>query len=339
MTTGDFQNWSKEIESYVLDEQNNTRPSQFADIAKVVKTDDLYMIDKNAAGLPALTEVGENGNAVEAAIIEGYQYRFEIKNYREKVTMSRNLMKGDKVGLVEMMAREVVRAPLYSRDLNIMSVLRRGYDQTALGGDGKSLISLYHPRKDGGTPQANTFADGVQRTLTYDNALLLQDQGYSLVSNSGNVLNSFTTGKKKLLFGAPKWREKLYQIAGPKVAGTPRLKPGTDENDANYIEQRENFNVLVLDGLQFEYARQAGETGSNTKTSGNFWDTLWGIIDVEQAKKAFKVFIANGYPYDHTETNWDNESITKFMYDAYMYGFNDWKWILMSKADGTTFAS
>lgn len=339
MTTGDFQNWSKEIESYILDEENNTRPSQFADIATVIPTDDLYMIDKNAAGLGAMQEVSDLGNAVDDSAIEGYQTRYELKNFRKKVVMSRNLMKGDKVGLVEQMAREVVRVPLYSRELNVMSVLRNAWDATKLGGDGKPLISTTHPRKDGGTAQANTYTDGVQRPITYDNVLRLQDVGYSMVSHTGNVLNAFTSGKKKLLFGAPSLREKLYQIAGPRTSDVMRLKPGTDENDINYIEQRENFDVLVLDALQFEYAKQAGETGSATKTSGNYWDSIWGLIDVEQAKKVFKVFVANGYPYNHTETNWDNESITKYIFDAYMYGFSHYNWIVASKGDGSTYSS
>lgn len=338
-TTAELQNWIKEINSYELLEKGQERPYIFADIAKVQTSKDLYMIDTDVSGYKPLEEVGEMGNAEEDSVIQGYSFRYDIRNYRKQTTFSRNVMEGAQVGNAEDMVRDLLRAQRQTRENRVWSVLRNAFNPSNLGGDAKPLISVAgHSRRDGGPSQGNTFIDGVQRVPTYDNVMALLDVGYSIVTHSGNLMNAFTTGKKKILFGAPKWRERLYQIAGPRTSPELKKKPGTNENDINYIEERENFDVLIIDALQFEVARQLGETGSATKTSGNYWDTMWGVIDRDLAKKFFKVFVAPGYGKTAEQINLKNESVDKFVYDCYMYGFSNWPWILMSKGDGSVYA-
>ena len=70
--------------------------------------------------------------------------------------------------------------------------------------------------------------------------------------------------KNKVLFGSEFIREEMYQIAG--VDG-PHYRPGTDENDANYFIMGDRFDVMVIPWLNFEIAKQAGETAGITKTS------------------------------------------------------------------------
>jgi len=334
--TGRWQTWKPEIDAYIKDEDDTMPTAVYSTLFSERTTNRLQYNEVTRAGLNPMDEVGEMGNAVDDEQTEGYKYSYNRKIYRKQETFSKLLWDTDQTDTVERMARDLPRACRYSRELNIWGMVRNAYDTSLTFGDGLQLISLSHPRKDGGTVQPNTFTDGVQLPLSYDNALTLQDVQIAVVSNVGNLMSVSSPGKNKVLLVGPYLREVAFQIAG--VEG-PDGEPDTAENNENYFRRGDKFDVLVVDWLSYEAAYQAGETAVAKTSASNWWDSMWGIVDKELAKRYFKVFSAPGYPDYDDEINKRNESLIKFGYDHYTWGNTAWYPIALSKGDNSTFSS
>lgn len=336
LTTGVFEVWKPEIYSWIQDEQNEHKFNLYESLFSLETTNRLQIPEVTYAGLPPMSEVGELGDAVDAESIQGYKTNYNVKVYRQKQVFSRLIMNTDQSNVVERLSRDIVQSQKRSRELYVWSVLRNAFNSTVTYGDGVPLVSLSHPRKDGGTAQANTFADGVQKALNYENALELQDQLIAIVANNGNLMVAGSPGRKKILFGSEYLREKLYQIAG---VDAPMYKPGTANNDKNYFAEGDKFDVLIVPYMNYEAAKLASEVGSVTKTSAsNYWDTMWGIADADLAKRYFKVFEQEGYPRFQDEERYENEAMNFYGYDQYAYGVTAYYPVVMSKGDSSTYS-
>lgn len=334
-TVADWGTWKKEVDAYIADEQETLPAGSYTEIFDVQQTSDLVMTETTWSGLQPMVEVSEMGNAVEDENQEGFTTKYARRIFRKKVVFSKVLWDTDRTDTIKKQARGLPYTARYSRQLNVWSDFRRAWDPSRLHGDGKTLVSLSHPRKDGGPVQANTFLDGLQRPLNYDNALLLQDVMLSVVSNSGNLMSVSAEGRNKTIIVPPTLREKAFQIAG--VDGTDYV-PDSAERNANYFRKGDRFDVLVVDFLKYEAARQAGEVTGAKSSSANFYDSMWGIVDTAMAKDYFKVYEGAGYPSFANEINRNNESLNYFGYDHYTFGNTAWYPVALSKGDGSTFS-
>lgn len=332
-TVADWSTWKKEVDAFISDEQDNMPAGSYTEVFDVQETDRLQLTEITYSGYQPMVEVGEMGNAVDDEALEGFLTNYQRRIYRKQVVFSKVLWDTDQTNVIEKQSRGLPFNSRYSRQLNIWSDFRRAWDPSRLHGDGKTLVSVAHPRKDGGPVQANTFLDGVQKPLTYDNALELQDVMLSVVSNSGNLMTVGSEGSQKTIIVPPTLREQAFQIAG--VDG-PDYKAGSADNDKNYFRKGDRFNVLVVDFLKYEAARQAGETSA--AKSATFYDSMWGIIDLSIAKDYFKVYEAMGYPSFDDEVNKKNESLIYYSYDHYAFGNTAWYPVALSKGDNSSFA-
>lgn len=334
-TTQQLQTWNKLIDTYMKEEEDSLikggKPL-YEDLFSLTTSDDLEIQDTGYAGYGLMVETGEQGDAVRDNVIEGYVSVYRKKYFRKQADFTKPLMDSDRTGKVEEMARDLQRAPWYSRNVFILGMIRNSFNPVFTWGDGKTLGSIAHPRKDGKGTQPNTFRDGVQRVPTYENAILLEDVMISTVSNSGNLLNVADRRKKKILWGSPFLRTKLYDIAGVDND----KQPDTNNNNANWFVQGTTYDVLILDFVSYEIAFQAGETTVAKTSSSNFYDKMWGIIDPAYVKRNFKVIQGKGYPYFDSDIRKENEMIRKFAYDAYMFGNSSWVGFTVSKGDGST---
>lgn len=334
--TSAFEVWKPEIYAWIQDEQDERKFGLYESIFTLKSTNRLQIPEVTYAGLPLMVEVGELGDAVDAESIEGYKTTYNVGVYRQKQVFSRLVMNTDQEDTIEQLSRDIVRSQKRSRENKIWSMIRKAFDAQTTYGDGVSLVSLSHPRKDGGTAQANTFADGVQKTVSYDAVKELQDQLIAITANNGNLMVSGAQGRNKVLIGSEYLREELFNIAG--VEG-PDYKPGTADNDMNYFRKGDKFDVLIVPDMNYEAAKLAGETGSVSKTSSsNYWDKMWGIVDVDLAKRYFKVYEQEGYPRFQDEERYANESMNFFGYDQFAFGATAYYPIVMSKGDNSTFS-
>lgn len=336
-TTSNFQTWKPEIDTYMQEEQDIQKgiTPQYETLFSVSTTDRLQLTDTGFSGFSPMVEVGETGEAVKDRVIEGYTSLYQRRFFRKQADFSAAVMQTDQTGKVEDMAKGLVSVVPYSRNLNIFSMIRNMANALYLWGDGKTLVSIAHPLKNGQGTQPNTFVDGIQRPLSYESVKLLEDVLISNVSNSGNMLQLGGKRRRKVIWGSEYLRADLFKIAD--VAGT-KGQPDTDSNNSNYFTQGTKYDVLILDFVNYEAARQAGETTVAKSSDSNFWDKMWGICDIDCVKKYFKVKIATGYSKFDEEINKKNEVLIKYAYDSYMFGNSGYLGFAASKGDSSILA-
>jgi hypothetical protein len=333
-TTANWEVWKPEIDAYVMDEMDNLPQSLYEQVFDVGTTNRLQWNEKTFSGYSPMQEVGDLGNAEDDETLDGYKFSYARRSYRKKAEFSSDFLETAQTKEVENRAKDFARVVQYSRDLHVFEIFRKAWDSGVTYGDGVPLVSPSHPRKDGGGNQSNTFADGVQRPLSYDAVAELQDVLISNVSNSGNLMAAGAPGRNKVLWTSPYQKEVAFQIAG--VDG-PDQKPGTDENDANYFIRGDKYDVLLIDWITYEAARQENEHGGVAKTSAsNYWDTMWGVMDKELCQRFFKVYVGEGYEQYDDDLNKDNQVYIKYAYDKFAYGVTNWIGFAGSKGDGTT---
>ena len=334
-TSSVLQVWNKEIDSYIEDELDVMPPSIYKQLTSYVTNKDIYNYDATISGYSPMHEVGEGGNAINNDPVEGFVTPYYLKEYRDGTTFTSTVLETDRHDRVSLQARQWARLPEYTRDINAMSVLRRGWDTTFTWGDSLQLISTAHPSKKGAT-QYNTFFDGVQLPLDYDNAVALEGVQGEIVSNSQNLLSVGDENRNKILVVPFALREKAFQIAG--VNG-PDLKPDTAENNSNYFRKGARYDVIVTKFLGWNIATQMGETAVARTSTSNYYDSTWFIVDQALAQKYFRFMNFPGYPNFTEETQIENGNIYKVAADKYKFGASGWFWIVGSKGDNSTFSS
>jgi hypothetical protein len=334
----DFELAKPEIYSFI-DEEKDTMitDAQYNAIFSTEEVTRLEIPDVPYAGVGPMVAVGNTGDAVPDKPIEGFKTVTRNQTYAKVIEFSQDLWQTDQHNKVEEMSRDLPRAVAYSRNLVLTGVLRNAWNPTFLYGNGKPYASITHPLKNGSGTFANTYTDGVQRPVNYDNALKLRDEGLlSQVSDSGNILNIGTSSRKHLLIGGPSLQQKLFELAD--VSSDQR--PDTANRAMNWFVKGANYDVLILDFMRFEAAKQSGETGTITKgSSSDFWSTSWAVADVDILKQYLKLYVRKGYKagkyYD--EVTKRNRVMNFFGEDNFGYAAVAPYGIALSKGDASTY--
>lgn len=299
--------------------------SMYSKIFNVETTNRLFEDDSSIARMGFLEEVSENDAAPEETDLLGYEWRYQQKIYAKSKTISDLIKRTDLYSKAspEDNARSLSKMAVVSRDAYAFGVFRKAFDNTVLYGDGKPLISVAHPRKDGGTAQRNTFLDGVQRALSYDNLKLLEDVMGNWFDNKGFPILS--AGKIALLI-TPYNRETALQIA--EATGTP----DTADNSVNYWKGR-NMDVMEVEYFAWKFAKALNETASTDRET---YDKRYFLVNVDYAKQVLK-FKQLMSPDSKA---WQDNATRRWyanIFDIYAVGISDWKFVAGSLGDGTTY--
>lgn len=317
------------IEMWMEEEAKMYSPL-FPKVFSLETTSRLYEDDSSIAGIDYPEEISEGGASPEDDFLVGYTWRYEPKIFSRKVSITRLMELTDlygKIAKAESRSRELSRKAAQGRDVQAFSIFRLAFSATKLYGDGKSLISVAHPRKDGGTAQRNTFLDGVQRVLSYDNLKLLEDVLIEVYSNKGIPID-VGLNSKLMLMVTPYNREAALQIAETD-SGTP----GVADNSVNYFKGR-NVDVFVNPYLSWRFAYKLGETSSTARET---WDARYFLLDPYYSKQLLKFkqlqdFDVKAWQDEDTRTWYAN------VYDVFSVGISGWFGIAGSLGDGTTHA-
>jgi hypothetical protein len=315
------------IEMWMEEEAKLYKP-MFPKVFSKETTSRLYEDDSSISGIDFPEEISEGESSPEDDFLIGYSWRYEPKIFSRKVSLTRLMELTDLYGMIskaEKRSKELSRKAAQGRDVQAFSIFRRAFDSTKTYGDGKPLISVAHPRKDGGATQRNTFADGVQRPLTYDNLKLLEDVVIEVYSNKGIPIDVGLNANLMLMV-TPFNREAALQIA--EADGTP----GTADNSVNYWKGR-NVDVMVNPYLSWRYAYKMGET---TSTDRETWDARYFLMDPYYAKQELKFkqlqdFDVKAWQDEDTRTWYAN------VYDVFSVGISGWFGIGGSLGDSSTY--
>lgn len=316
------------VEVWIQEEADNAMiKTLLSKVFAVETTNRLYEDDSSWAGIDYPELVGEAASSPEDELLIGYTWRYELNTYKRKMAITSLLNKTDLYGIAqaEDMSKELARKAAQGRDVNAFSVFRNAFESTVTYGDGKPLISVAHPRKDGGTAQRNTFLDGVQDALSYDSVKDLEDVMYEVFSNKGIPLN-IGLESKLMLMVTPYNREVALQIAEcDKV-------PGSVDESVNYFKGR-NMDVLVNPYFSWRFAFNQGETSSTDRVT---YDQRFFLIDPSYAKKLLKFKQLQNFEVKA----WEDED-TDVMYakvaDVYAFGISGWYGIAGSLGDASTY--
>jgi len=315
------------VENWIQEEADNVMvKTLLSKLFSVETTNKLFEDDSSWSGIDYPELVGESAASPEDELLIGYTYRYELNTYKRKMAISSLLNKVDQYSIAqaEDMSRELARKAAQGRDINAFSIFRNAFDNTVLYGDGMPLISVQHPRKDGGTAQRNTFLDGVQDALSYDALKDLEDVMYEVFSNKGIPLN-IGLESKLILMVTPYNREEALQIAEADMV------PGSVDESVNYFKGR-NMDVLVNPYMSWRFAYNRGETASTDRVT---YDKRYFLIDPSFTGRLLKFKQLQNFEIKA----WEDED-TDVMYakvaDVYAYGVSGWQGIVGSLGDGST---
>lgn len=336
--TDNYEVWRPEVYAFIDEGMENAlRKAEYESLFTIKETDRLNAPEIPFAGYRPMQEVGEFGNAVAQDPLQGFRTDYNRKDFRMETTFSAASIQTDQHNVLENLGKSLPETVMYSRNLNILSVIRRAYDLTTTYATGKTAASTAIPLKDGSGTYSTTFFDGVQRAPNYANAVALRKVLISQVADNGNLLNIGASDRKQVLWGSSALEQELFEIAGVEA----KDRPDTANRAMNFFVKGAYFDVLIFKGVTFEAAKQMGEIGTATKLSNNIWDGMWGICDVETMKKYWKVYVQSGYKggkFDD-EINKRNESMTFYGYDAYTYGVTSFLGFTVSNSSGATWSN
>lgn len=331
MNTGKYPELTVQgIETWIEEEADSAMIKTLLNkVFTVETTGKLYEDDSSWAGLGFPELVGESQASPEDDLLLGYTWRYELNTYKLKTSVSSLLDKTDLYGIAraENMSRELGKKAAQGRDIKAFSVFRRAFDNTKLYGDGMPLISVQHPRKDGGAAQRNTFLDGVQDELGYDALKDLEDVMFEVFSNKGLPLNIGLDSKLMLMI-TPYNREEALQVAeADKI-------PGSVDESVNYFKGR-NLDVLVNPFMSWRFASLEGETTSTDRVT---YDKRFFLIDPSFAKRLLKFKQLGNYEVKAWEDK-DTDQMYAKVADTFAFGISGWYGIVGSLGDGTTYTA
>lgn len=327
-----FEAWKPEIDAYIFDEAESLgEQSMYRQFMNVQSVNRHQMSIVTASQGDYMEEVGEVGNAVLDELQNGYRTNFVQKKLRKKMIFSESLLTTDQQGEVRQRAEDFGGLIEASRNADIFGLIRNADSTTKYGGD-KELLAIDHPLYDGNGTQPNTYADGVQRPLTRDNLKSLEDVLQAYTSGSGHILHAGTGDKKRILWVTEPLKDAAFELIESDY------RPDTADNNVNYFMKGANYDLMVIPWLKYEVAKKKGEVGSISKTSsGNYWDTMWGIIDPNLTGRYWKMYIQEGKENGKfkSEINLENESLEAFAYDSYARGVASPIGFVMSKGNNS----
>lgn len=299
--------------------------TQFFDATTVSQLTDKYSTIAGA-GLPE--EVASSANAPEDEDQEGYTWEIGLKTFKKKKSLTYLLRHVDQSGLqnIENYAKDIAKKAVVNRDVLTMGEIFAKAFSGLTYGDGAELIDPSHPRKDGGTAQSNTFTDAVQRPLGYDELILLQDSFHNLKSNKGFPVD-VGMGKMTLMI-PPKLREVGFQLTGAKG------EPDIVGNNINYWEGND-LGLIINPYMSWQYASFRNWTSLAQTDSGNYWDSMYFLMDQEAAKRCL---VFRSVSDIRRETWYDEDSENEYarVSDDFGVGVRGWQGIAGSKGDGST---
>ena len=308
-----------------MDEEAKLHTPMFTQVFSLENTSRLYEDDSSMAGIDYPEVVGEAAASPEDEFLIGYTWRYEQKVYKRKISVSKLMQQTDLYGRMKQDSKELSKKASQNRDIRAFGIFRNAFSSSYLYGDSQELISVAHPRKDGGANQRNTFLDGVQRVLTYDNLKLLEDVLIEVVNNKGIPIHVGLDAKLMLLV-TPYNRETALQIA--QADGTP----GTADHSVNYFKGR-NMDVLVCPYISWRFAYKMGDTSSTDREA---WDKRYFLLDPSYSKKFLKFKALQDFDVKAWEDA-DTDVWYARVRDVFAVGISGWFGISGSLGDGTTY--
>jgi len=285
----------------IFDDKYNEIPQLFPQLFHVNSSTKQDEKDSAISGFGLLAETGEGGVVSYEDPLQLYDKRYIHLKYTKGFKISEELYGDDQYNVMNKKPAALGKAARRTAESKAADVFNNAFSTSYTGGDAKPLISISHPRADGGTSQSNASAAGL--TLTETNLETGRLAARSQLDDKGMKIEVMVN---TLLVG-PALEKQAHIIVDSN------LRSDSADNDLNFYKGK--LKIVVWDWL----------------TSS----TAWFLIDSRQheinwfwrVKPEFKQDTAfdTGMALYKTRTRFSN-------------GFSDWRGIWASKGDGAAFA-
>lgn len=285
-----------------------TAGNKASSLAKQLTTDKAveYYIQKTGVAYPEITAEGTAFNADSRLL--GYKTSITPQLFSQSVSVTYQAVEdnGYKQQLDEFadltLAMNEVKDKSFFDIFNYAFTAQASLPQHMFAyGDGKPLVSIAHPRKDGGTVQLNTFSAGTtQLTFSETNLELARIALNRQLDDRGKPCN---IGGGKLILVIP---TELEKQAVEVTKSTKRA--GTANNDIN-----------IYDGIMTVIATKWISTS-----------TYWFLIDPRIAKL---ILLTRQAAKSHKFTDPSTLTTTFYVISRFATGWTDWRGFFGSKGD------
>lgn len=285
----------------IFDDKFSEIPQLFPQLFHVNTSDKQDEKDSAVSGFGLLTQTGEGGAITYEDPVQMYDKRYTHLKYTKGFKISEELYEDEQYNVMNKKPAALGRAARRTAENSAAGVFNNAFSTSYLGGDGKPLTSISHPRSDGGTAQSNASASGITLTETnLDTGRLamraqLDDKGMKIEAQS-NVL-----------------------VVGPALEKTAHiivdsnLRSDSADNDLNFYKGK--LKIVVWDWI----------------TSS----TAWFLMDSRQHELNWFWRIKPEFKQD---TAFDTGMALYKTRTRFSNGWSDWRGVWGSKGDGAAFA-
>lgn len=257
--------------------------------------------DSGITGFGLMTQTGEGEQVDYEDPLQMYDNTYTHLKYTKGFKVSEELYEDDLYNVIKKKPAALARTTRRTQEFLAASLWNNAFSTSQLGGDGKPLASISHPRSDGGTAQSNASAVGL--TLTEENIETLRTQARKQLDDKGMRIQTMPS-----TILVPVELEKAANIIF-----SSSLRSDTADNDYNFY--RGKFKVIA-----WEYLTSA---------------TAWFLIDPTQHQVNWFWRIKPEFKQDNS---FDTGMALFKVRMRLSKGFSDWRGIVGSKGNGAAFS-
>ena len=150
----------------IFDDKYNEIPQLFPQLFHVNSSTKQDEKDSAISGFGLLAETGEGGVVSYEDPLQLYDKRYIHLKYTKGFKISEELYGDDQYNVMNKKPAALGKAARRTAESKAADVFNNAFSTSYTGGDAKPLISISHPRADGGTSQSNASATGITLTET-----------------------------------------------------------------------------------------------------------------------------------------------------------------------------
>lgn len=251
-------------------------------------------------GLLALTT--EGGVVDYEDPVQMYDKRYVHLKYTKGFKVSEELYEDDQYGVIKKKPAALARAARRTTESSAAGIFNNAFSTSYLGGDAKPLVSVSHPRSDGGTAQSNASSTGLTLTETNLETGRLAMRGH--LDDKGMKIESMAD----TLVVPPALEKQAHTIVDSN------LQSDSADNNINFYKGK--LKIVVWDWL--------------TST------TAWFLLDSRMHELNWFWRIRPEFKQD---TAFDTGMALYKTRTRFSNGFSDYRGVWGSKGDGQAYAS
>lgn len=285
-------------------------------VAKVDTLNAAYENQTSYAGLGDVPNVGEGETYSEDAIMHTYDTTFTAAKYGTLMPVSYELF-DDQFFQIAGKTESLARATARKVEKLAASMYNNGFNTSYTSfGDAKPLFSTIHPRGDGGAAQSNASTTSIVLSDPNLETMILLMR--NALDDRGNLID---------LVPDTLVLQPAQEAAGIRITKSLN-RSGTADNDAN-VHNMSEYTGGMLKVVAWNYI---GATASGTDTQWFLIDSALNPVTWKWREKPQIIKLPDAVGAKNDVWYWK----AKF---RSAYGWHDWRGVVGSKGDGTSYTS